>query len=97
MLNKEEASALFNQHAWLVDDREVIPVDTAINLTSEAAVNFAKQQGSTAYNGYGIGDYTMMYLTKRGFSLAVSYQNVNEYRTKKKNPKKLQLLRIQDN
>lgn len=75
MINKALAVELFEKNACLVVDRDVIPTKLAAELTSEKAVEFAKKQGE--YNGYGIGDKgTMGYLTRKGFFIAVTYQNV---------------------
>lgn len=81
MINKAQAEAIFNQYACLVKDRDIMPWSEAERFTSGDAVEFAIRQetcGET-YNGYGIGEEgTMLYLTKLGFFLAVTYQNVKE-------------------
>lgn len=77
MINKDAANALFERNACLVVDRDVIPEKVAIELTSREAVEFAKKMESSACNGYGIGEIgTMSYLNRRGFFLALTYQNV---------------------
>lgn len=77
MINKDAANALFERNACLVVDRDVIPERVAIELTSREAVEFAKKMEGGAYNGYGIGEIgTMNYLNRKGFFLALTYQNV---------------------
>lgn len=77
MINKEAANALFERNACLVVDRDVIPERVAVELTSREAVEFAKKMESSACNGYGIGEIgTMTYLNRRGFFIALTYQNV---------------------
>lgn len=79
MINKDAANALFERNACLVVDRDVIPEKIAIELTSREAVEFAKKNESSAYNGYGIGEIgTMSYLNRRGFFLALTYLNVRQ-------------------
>ena len=75
MINKALAVELFEKNACLVVDRDVIPTKVAAALASEKAVEFAKEQGECS--GYGIGDKgTMGYLTRKGFLIAVTFQNV---------------------
>ena len=77
MINKDAANALFERNACLVVDRDVIPEKVAIELTSREAVEFAKKMEISAFNGYGIGEIgTMNYLNRKGFFLAVTYQNI---------------------
>lgn len=80
MLNKEKATTLFNQNACLVNNEDVVPENTAVEITSADAVGFAKQSPGVTHNSCGIGDYEMKYLTKKGFFLAITYQNVDEHR-----------------
>ena len=83
MINKEAAEKYFSAHSCLIGDNDVIPEDIATTLTSVEAVKFAKKNNLGVYNGYGIGDYTMMYLTKKGFFIAITYQNVCENKASK--------------
>lgn len=77
MINKDAANALFERNACLVVDRDVIPEKVAVELTSREAVEFAKKMEISAFNGYGIGEIgTMGFLNRRGFFLALTYQNV---------------------
>lgn len=80
MINKDAANVLFERNACLVVDRDVIPERIAIELTSKEAVEFAKKKEGSTCGGYGIGKIgTMYYLNRRGFFLAITYQNVRHY------------------
>lgn len=79
MINRETAIALFERNSCLVRNSNVIPEDVAINLTCEGAVLFSKKMDSSNFNGFGIGNHTMCYLTEKGFLMAVTYMNVNEH------------------
>lgn len=84
MMNKEMATALFDRNSCLVEDRNVIPKDIAVKLTSEKAVEFAKRMKSDSFSGYGIGEYTMYYITRSGFLLAITYMNISEHKEGRK-------------
>ena len=83
MLNKVEATKLFEKKACLVCDRDVIPEREARKIVGDKAITFANRIKFGSKNGYGIGDYTMDYLPKEGFFLAVTYMNVDEERKKR--------------
>lgn len=78
-ISKEKARQIFNKNAVLFGVRDGIPVETAKKLLGPAAVDFATKtnNGGDLANGYGIGVYTAMYLTERGFYVAVTYHNVS--------------------
>ncbi len=79
MLNKESANAIFERNSCLVVDRDVIPERIAIEITSKEAVDFAKKMYDAGFSGYGVGALgTMMYLTRKAFFTAVTYQNVKQ-------------------
>ena len=80
MMNKETAINLFDRNSCLIRKNDVIPEDIAEKITSKEAVEFAKKMNRTGYNGYGIGDYTLLYLARETFLLAVTYQNIDECR-----------------
>lgn len=77
MMNKEEATNIFENNSCLIGGKDVIPISVAEELVGPEAVKFAKKPGM--FNGFGIGDITMSYLTKEGFFMAVTYLNVREY------------------
>lgn len=79
VLNKAQVDALFRREAVLLGSRDGVPVSSAAVLFGEAAVKFAYSGHSGEYwNGYGVGDYTLVYLTYRGFLAAASYYNVQQ-------------------
>ena len=80
MMNKETAINLFDRNSCLIGDRDVILEDIAEKLTSRQAVKFAKRMNSSGHNVYGIGDYGVTYMSLKCFLLAVTYENINEYR-----------------
>ncbi len=73
-LNKERADAMFRREAVFLSKADGIPEGRAKELFGKTAVTHAARLSSMS--GYGIGDYTAMCLTYRGFLAAVSYQNV---------------------
>lgn len=83
-MNKAEAMKLFEEKACLVCDRDVIAEREARKIVGDKAITFANRIKFGNKNGYGIGDYTMGYLTKEGFFLAVTYMNVANEREMEK-------------
>lgn len=79
-MNKETAINLFDRNSCLIGDRDVILEEVAEKLTSRQAVDFAYRTNKNGHNGYGIGDYTVFYMTLNEFLSAVTYENINEYR-----------------
>lgn len=78
-INKEKAAALFAENAVLFERRDCVPENVAAGLFGSLAVEFAKRFESKDFitaNGFGIGDYTAMYLTEYGFNVAATYHNV---------------------
>ncbi len=80
MINKEIAGNLFDRHSCLINDKNVIPKEEAENLTSKEGVEFSRRMNPIGHNGYGIGSYTLNYLTREAFFIAVTYQNIDEFR-----------------
>lgn len=69
MMNKLTATALFDKNSCLIGNKDVIPKSEAIRLLGSGAVEFADRADSRYQNAYGIGDFTMEYLTREGFLL----------------------------
>lgn len=65
MMNKEKATNIFENNSCLINGRDVIPISVADEIVGQEAVKFAKKPGM--FNGFGIGDASMSYLTKEGF------------------------------
>lgn len=82
ILNRAQTETLFRENAILIASSDVIEINRAIDLLGESAVTFAKNQskGFNGYNGYGIGEYTLWYLTKEAFFIAVTYRNIDRIR-----------------
>ena len=78
MMNKLTATALFDKNSCLIGNKDVIPKSEAIRLLGKEAVEFADRADSRYQNAYGIGDFTMEYLNREGFFIAVTYKNVEE-------------------
>lgn len=66
MMNKLTATALFDKNSCLIGNKDVIPKSEAIRLLGSVAVEFADRADSRYQNAYGIGDFTMEYLTREG-------------------------------
>lgn len=79
-LNKEQAEALFAEHAILAFDSDGIPVHTAAQILSPEAVACVRELMPGKYwNSAGLGgllpDGSVYWLTKAGFMYAVSEMN----------------------
>lgn len=81
VLTKMQADALFRREAVLIGTEDVVPTFRVEALFGEDAVKHAQVLSAGRYsNGYGVGDYTLMYLTFRGFQAAASFYNVQQLR-----------------
>lgn len=85
VLSKVQVDALFRREAILISDKDMVPEYRAIELFGDEAVNFACKNGSKYHNGFGVGDFTVMCLTYRGFQMAATYSNVQQLRDAAKN------------
>lgn len=79
-LNKEQAEALFAEHAILAFDSDGIPVHIAAQILSPEAVACVRKLTPGKYwNSAGLGgllpDVSVYWLTKAGFMYAVSEMN----------------------
>ena len=80
-LNKDQAEKIFADNAVFVKDRDVIEAHTAKELLGPDAYTYARTGGmGETYNAYSIGSYTLHYLTKEGFLMGVTYNNVQAYK-----------------
>ena len=81
VLTKMQADALFRREAVLIGTEDVVPIFRVAALCGEDAVKHAQVlSAGRSSNGYGVGDYTLMYLTFRGFQAAASFYNVQQLR-----------------
>lgn len=77
ILNKAQVDALFQREAVLLGSRDGVPKLRAAALFRKDAVDHVNKIGDVRfYGGYGIGDYTLFYLTSLGFQAAASFRNV---------------------
>lgn len=74
-LNKAQVDTLFHREAVLFGTQDGVPNFCAAALFGEEAVRHASSVPSGS-NGYGVGNFTLMYLTYRGFQAAASWFNV---------------------
>lgn len=83
MMNKTQATELFQREAVLFGGRDGIPEERAVKLLGKEAVDFAhRMEGNDNrrglyFNGYGIGHYTAAYMTLEGLYAAITYNNVS--------------------
>lgn len=81
-LNKKQVQLLFDREAVLLGTTDGVPLNRAVALFGEDAVNHAQHFEAGVYtNGYGVGDYTLPYLTIQGFQAAASFYNVQQVRS----------------
>jgi len=83
-LNMERAMELFKHEAVLMGTEDRVPLYRVAELFGEDAVKHIRRMGGGYINGYGVGDYTMMAATVRGFLAAVSFSNVQKLRAMSK-------------
>jgi len=87
MMNKAQATELFQREAVLFGDRDGIPEGRAVELLGAEAVSFAHRTETVDkrgyyFNGYGYGPFTACYMTLAGFYIAVTYNNVTAIQKK---------------
>ena len=75
-LSKEAFDALFNENAVLIEYQDRLPAERALQLFGKDALDFAERMSKHDFGGYGIGEYTQMYVTKHGAMLAATYNNI---------------------
>jgi len=81
ILNKAQTDALFQREAVLFGAEDGVPTFRAAALFGDSAVEHAKGFTHKEYwNAYGVGDYTLDYLTWQGFQTAASFYNVQQLR-----------------
>ncbi len=82
MLNSKQVNQIFRQNAILIGNADGVPEYRAVELFGEEAVDYVMgTKGRNGYyNGYGIGDYNLFYLTYSGFQAVATYANVIEVR-----------------
>lgn len=77
MFKEDEVRRLFEKESILITDRDVEPEYVVERLFGKEACAFAKRMDDGKHhNAYGIGDFTIQYLTFRGVQLAATFCNV---------------------
>lgn len=77
VLNKKQVDELFYREAVMINGCDVVPDFRAEALFGAESVKFARSLSGCHYgNGYGVGDYTLMYISYKGFQVAATYYNV---------------------
>lgn len=85
IMNMEQVESLFRAEAVLLGNRDGVPSCRAEELFGALAVKHAENRkvGTGDYsNAYGIGDYSLSFLTHKGFMAAASFHNVELIRMK---------------
>lgn len=76
-LNKDQVDELFHRVAVMISGHDVAPKHRVEKLFGEGSFDFAFRMDGVRYgNGYGVGDYTLEYITYKGFLIAATYYNV---------------------
>ena len=79
ILNKAQVDELFRREAVLIGNSDVVPEFRVKALFGADASAFPGRSSVGQYrNGYGIGNYTIMYVTYQGFLSAASFYNVQQ-------------------
>lgn len=85
VLSKNQVDALFRREAVLLGTEDQVPEFRVAALFGPDAAKFAKStHAGQYYNGFGVGDCTIMYITYRGFLAAAMYYNAQQLREEAK-------------
>lgn len=77
MFKENEVRQLFDKDSILIINRNVIPDYAVKKLLGEDAYEHAVRTLNGKYhNAYGIGDFSLNYLTYEGFQIAATFYNV---------------------
>lgn len=79
MYTKEDVERIFNENKFLIGNRDLVPVYIAKEIFGQDAVQFSRKVEGCC-NGYGIGGYTLKYVTLRQLEAAATYCNVTKAR-----------------
>ncbi len=80
-LNKAQVEAMFQREAVLFGTEDGVPAFRVKALLGTDAVERACVSGAgDRWNRYGMGGYTIEYLTLLGFQVAASFYNVQQLR-----------------
>ncbi len=79
ILNKTQVDEMFKRESVLLGQTDCVPGFRVAHLFGRDAVVHAKKIDG-GWNAYGIGDFTLFYLTHKGFQAAASFYNVQQLR-----------------
>ena len=81
VLSKEQAVLLFERNCVLLGSEDGVPLYLVRELCGDKAAKFACRGQNGKYgNAFGVGDYTLSYVSKNGFLAAISFHNVEQIR-----------------
>ena len=84
ILNKAMVDALFQREAVMIGTEDCVPEHRVAALFGVNTVEYVCRTDSfrpgRLRNGYGVGDFTLDYLTYWGFLAAASFYNVQQLR-----------------
>ncbi|MDY3010448.1 MAG: hypothetical protein SOR93_04185 [Clostridiales Family XIII bacterium] len=79
MFKEQEVKMMFEKESVLIGHSDVIPERAVERYFGKEALSFAgKCENGKHYNGYGIGNFTAMYLSYKGFQIAATFSNIKE-------------------
>lgn len=79
MINESNLKKMFEESAILIGNADVVPLYKAKEIFGDNIISKVKNNNSDRYwNGYGNGDFTVLYITYDGFKYAATLQNMNE-------------------
>ena len=79
ILNKSQVTALFQRESALIGTADAVPIFRATALFGKDAIKYVKSLTFGSYwNCCAAGDFTLIYLTYRGFLAAASFCNMRQ-------------------
>ena len=85
-LNRVQAMDIFTRNAVLIGDRDVLPMDRALELLGYSAMSYIADRHTIErplYGRYDAGGGCIQYLTREGYMLAVTYNNIMQVQDKR--------------
>lgn len=79
ILNKTQVEEMFKHESVLLGHTDCVPCFRVAHLFGQDAVAHVKKIDG-GWNAYGIGGFTLSYLTYKGFLAAASFNNVLQLR-----------------
>lgn len=80
-MNAAQVKTAFEREAMLLGSEDMVPENRVAALLGKEAIDHVKRldrvNPGQYTNGYGVGNFTLMALTFRGFQAAASWYNVH--------------------